>query len=299
MDVERLLVFGENGGEICALEGTLRRAEITAARTRDLPNVTVVAESFREFESPKKFDVVTLVGVLEYAGLFFEDAECPARAMLKHARKFLKPDGKLILAIENQFGLKYFAGYPEDHVRQLMFGVEGRYLDSGIQTYGRKALEALLNSSGFGSHRFTYPFPDYKFPQTFIFEDAFNTPSMDYATLAAQSSTVDPQLPQSLNFAMELAWRPLAANALMQDLSNSFVVIASETDCSDLSLPLAIHYTTDRQLEYCKQKIFRAETEDNKVSVEVKSLWGDIIKSGSGVGPISYQPKRLSPTYRE
>ena len=38
--------------------------------------------------------------------------------MLQRVRSLLKPEGKLIVAIENQLGLKYFAGAPEDHLGQ-------------------------------------------------------------------------------------------------------------------------------------------------------------------------------------
>ena len=56
-----------------------------------------------------------LIGVLEYAGVFSDGYE-PALKMLKKARSMLNPNGRLFIAIENQLGLKYFAGVPEDHI---------------------------------------------------------------------------------------------------------------------------------------------------------------------------------------
>ena len=61
--------LGECGASVLALEGSLRRARIARSRTRDLDNVTVVAEKLSAFEVPQQFDLVTLIGVLEYAGL--------------------------------------------------------------------------------------------------------------------------------------------------------------------------------------------------------------------------------------
>ena len=60
-------VLGESGAEVLALGGTLRRAEAARARTRDLENVEVLFENFKDFETNLKFDVITLVGVLAYA----------------------------------------------------------------------------------------------------------------------------------------------------------------------------------------------------------------------------------------
>lgn len=97
--------LGEAGGRVLALEGSVRRAAIARTRTRDLDNVTVVAEAFSEFRAEAKFDVVTLVGVLEYANRF-ETAGSPALAVLQRVRSWLKPGGLLLIAIENQLGLK-------------------------------------------------------------------------------------------------------------------------------------------------------------------------------------------------
>src|SRR5581483_8313776 len=117
--------LGECGGNVLALEGSPRRAAIAASRTRDLNNATVLAEKFDQFNCERKFDVITLIGVLEYANLF-TGADQPALAMIERACSLLNPDGRLIVAIENQFGLKYFAGAPEDHIGQSMYGIEGR-----------------------------------------------------------------------------------------------------------------------------------------------------------------------------
>ena len=135
--------LGESGANVLALEGSQRRAAIARSRTRDLKNVMVLAEKFDQFQCDHRFDVITLIGVLEYANLFMA-SENPALAMLKHARSLLKPEGKLIIAIENQLGLKYFAGSPEDHLGRPMYGIEGRYRKDQPQTFGRAALANLL-----------------------------------------------------------------------------------------------------------------------------------------------------------
>ena len=140
--------LGESGANVLALEGSSRRAAITRSRTRDLENVTVLAEKLDQFQSDCRFDVITLIGVLEYANLF-TTSENAALAMLQHVRSLLKPEGTLIIAIENQLGLKYFAGAPEDHLGQPMYGIEGRYAANQPQTFGRAVLAGLLEKAGF------------------------------------------------------------------------------------------------------------------------------------------------------
>ena len=69
--------LGECGASVLALEGSLRRAGIARSRTRDLDNVTVVAEILSAFETPQKFDVVTLIGVLELSLIHISEPTRP------------------------------------------------------------------------------------------------------------------------------------------------------------------------------------------------------------------------------
>jgi GT2 family glycosyltransferase/SAM-dependent methyltransferase len=263
--------LGEQGGQVLALEGSTRRASIARARTRDLENVSVLAESFENFSVDKKFDVITLIGVFEYANLFVS-GDNPGSQMLQKVRSLLKPDGLLILAIENQLGLKYFAGAPEDHVASPMYGIEGRYNSSTPQTYGKKALTSLLSDAGFTSSEFFAPFPDYKLPVSIVTEEGFKEPGFDASAFAWQSVKRDPQLPQFCTFSLELSWPQIFKNGLGMDMSNSFLVGASPVSRRTLdSGTLAFHYSSDRRSAYCKRSEFKKDSQ-NTISVHYKKL---------------------------
>ena len=252
--------LGEQGGRVLALEGSTRRASIARARTRDLPNVSVLAESFESFSVDTKFDVITLIGVFEYANLFISGDD-PAASMLQKVRSLLKPEGLLIIAIENQLGLKYFAGAPEDHVVTPMFGVEGRYNGSTPQTYGKQTLTSMLSDAGFSSSEFFAPLPDYKLPVTVITDEGFDEPGFDAAAFAWQSAQRDPQLPELCTFSLELAWPQIYKNGLGMDMSNSFLIGASPVSRRTLDEgTLAIHYSSDRRAEYCKGSEFKRDS---------------------------------------
>jgi glycosyltransferase involved in cell wall biosynthesis/2-polyprenyl-3-methyl-5-hydroxy-6-metoxy-1,4-benzoquinol methylase len=247
--------LGECGANVLALEGTPRRAMIARSRTRDLKNVIVLNEKFESFKIDKQFDVITLIGVLEYANLF-TSSDTPAITMLGMVKKLLKPDGKLIIAIENQLGLKYFAGAPEDHTGQAMYGIEGRYTTNQPQTYGREVLNDMLAETGFGVVEFLAPFPDYKLPVSIVTEAGFKDDDFDASAFAWQSVRRDPQLPQALSFLPELVWPSIFNNKLGLDLSNSFLIIASEAKKSLSNQKLGFHYSVGRVKQYCKQTIF-------------------------------------------
>ncbi|QRK82833.1 glycosyltransferase [Pseudomonas granadensis] len=263
--------LGEQGGNVLALEGSARRASIARARTRDLPNVSVLAETFESFQIDKKFDVITLIGVFEYANLFVS-GENPGANMLEKVRSLLKPDGLLIIAIENQLGLKYFAGAPEDHVVTPMFGVEGRYNSATPQTYGKQALASLLSSAGFTSNEFFAPFPDYKLPVSIVTEEGFVDPDFDAAAFAWQSAQRDPQLPELCTFSLELAWPQICKNGLGMDMSNSFLIGASPIARKTLDKgTLAVHFSSDRRAEFCKSSSFKKDR-DSSIRVHYEKL---------------------------
>lgn len=248
--------LGECGADLLCLEGSPRRAAIAASRTRELDNVTVLAERFDDFKVDEQFDVVTLIGVLEYASMF-SNAEDPALAMLMRVRQLLKPDGHLFVAIENQLGLKYFAGAPEDHVGITMYGIEGRYEHGQPKTYGKKELKDLISRAGFASSSFLAPSPDYKLPNSIITESGFECDEFDAAALAWQNVKKDPQLPELTTFNLEKAWSVVIDNRLGMDLANSFLIVASSEKNEPLDTEvLAYHYSTGRKTRYCKESLF-------------------------------------------
>jgi SAM-dependent methyltransferase len=251
--------LGEVGAQLLALEGSPYRASIAASRCRDLVNVTVVAEAFHLFEPVQRFDVVTLIGVLEYARKFFPSSGGdPVDAMLARARNFLKPGGKLIIAIENQLGLKYFAGFPEDHTGTCMFGIEEHYSADGVVTFGRKELGKRVEKAGLTVQQWWYPFPDYKLPSLILSEaGASSQDDIDLTPIIRSACIADPQYPPSISFSPERALRPVMRNQLMSELSNSFLLLASDANLCPDALPLAIHYATDRLPEFAKKVVFK------------------------------------------
>lgn len=259
--------LGEIQAEVLALEGSLRRAQIARLRTRDLPNVHVLADNFAHFHTEAKFDVITLIGVLEYASKFVE-APRPHLAMLQRAYSLLKPGGQLIIAIENQLGLKYFAGVPEDHLSQPMVGLEGRYLPNGPETFGKKAMHSMLEEAAFSTIRFLYPFPDYKLPNAILTEQGMAHPCFDGSALASQGINRTGPVLYPTSFHLPFAWKTVFQNHLGGELSNSFLISAQKAHLSDEQQKrplekkvLGYYYASQRKPHYCKQLTFCDEAE--------------------------------------
>jgi 2-polyprenyl-3-methyl-5-hydroxy-6-metoxy-1,4-benzoquinol methylase len=263
--------LGESGANVLALEGSMRRASIARARTRDLRNVHVLAEQFDQFACRDKFDVVTLIGVLEYANRFTQGPNAALR-MLERAKSLLKPDGSLILAIENQLGLKYLSGAPEDHLGIRMYGIEGRYGPQEPKTFGRRELLDLLSEAGFKEASCLAPFPDYKLPKSILTERALNDETFDSAALVSSALLCDPQLPRPVAFAPELVAPVVIRNRLMLDLANSFLVTTGSLSKGILDRDdIAWHYSTTRRSRFCKETVF-ARSRDGVLGVRARSI---------------------------
>lgn len=234
--------LGEAGCEVVALEGNIQRAKAAAVRCAELADVQILCGSLADYAAQAEelgagegFDAVFCIGVLEYSGygLRSRDADDAARAALDAMAGLLKPDGLLVLAIENRLGLKYLLGYREDHHDDPFIGVEG-YPGSGIRTWGRVDLGALLAGAGLERQRWLFPFPDYKLPGVITDEAAYAQPDAGRLIdqLVRQPSSGEPEPP--LRLADERrAHRSFVDAGLGPDVANSFLVVAGRPGTAD------------------------------------------------------------------
>lgn len=156
-------VLCDHGGDVVANELSKRRAEILATRHKDRENLRVYVGNLNEIKFCKPFDVVTLVGVLEYAAKFTPGPR-PYIDFLKKIKALIRPGGRLLIAIENRFGLKYWSGAPEDHTSLIFDGIEGYQRGTEARTFSRAELAEKIAFAGLKIEQFYYPMPDYKLP---------------------------------------------------------------------------------------------------------------------------------------
>jgi glycosyltransferase involved in cell wall biosynthesis/SAM-dependent methyltransferase/FtsZ-binding cell division protein ZapB len=274
-------LFGERGNHVIALEGSYRRAQITAERCRDLSNVQVVCDSFQDFKIDKQFSCVSMIGVLEYAPRFFESAD-PVQEALSKANELLDENGVLIIAIENQLGLKYFNGCREDHIGKLFAGINDLYDPNGAVTFGKEELEKKIAAAGFSQTEFVYPFPDYKLPQLLIREEAFKCDQLSVGNIIGQYADRDYLGFAEKNLLENLVWPVLARNQLVQNLANSFLVFAFKGNSSldDLTSPwLQKSYCGHRKKQYLTENTFLLE--ESKLTVDRSYLYPLLAENSS------------------
>lgn len=164
--------LAERADSVTCIELSKKRSSINAYRNKNRDNIEILVGNFQDIEKDLgKYDCITLIGVFEYADAYISSEE-PYISFLNIIKKHLNENGRIIMAIENKFGLKYFAGCREDHFGTFFEGIENYTNTEGVRTFTKKELETMFEKTGFKKYKFYYPYPDYKFP-TKIFSDDY------------------------------------------------------------------------------------------------------------------------------
>ena len=212
--------------KVTANELTEKRAKIIKKRWADLKNLEIIKDNILNYKTKEKYDYVTLIGVLEYAGKFFEntnDFEKPFINLIKLTKNFLNKKGTLLIAIENKIGLKYLAGGKEDHYGLLFESIENYPSYEGIRTFTKSELTNILIDLKFKKINFYYPFPDYKLPYLILTSEMIkklNIPPSSYLPIIDLSN-------ERLNLFNEIIFgHHLIKENILDIFSNSFLIEA-------------------------------------------------------------------------
>lgn len=219
--------------EIVAIEGSPERAKVIQARCKGAENLTIHACSIDSFHPHCTFDIITLIGVLEYAGKY-EQGQDPYTSLLKRAAGWLSDQGALIVAIENQLGCKYISGCAEDHYGTSYEGINDYPHYNGVRTFTKSRLQEKLCAAGLPVQSWYYPFPDYKLPSLICSDLAFGDSSFDYMAL----TDIPPEPNENVNpvFSDRTFLKLVSEVSSATCFMNSFLVVASKNESCDFYL---------------------------------------------------------------
>lgn len=216
-------LFCERLKSVTAIELSARRAKIITERHKGKKNLTVYPGNLNDIDLKEKFDYVSLIGVLEYAGKYTH-SDNPFLDFLIKTRGYLAEGGTMVIAIENRFGLKYWSGVGEDHTGKLFDSITGYRDNVGIKTFGKKELYDLLKRAGFEKADFYYPMPDYKLP-TEIFSEGY-LPTEKHGVSPGIFPFQDLARPRRHFFDERLAMDGIVENGQFDFFANSFLIFA-------------------------------------------------------------------------
>lgn len=254
-------VLSRKAGSVTCVDLSKKRSLINAYRHSDCDNVNIYVGNFKDIEEklPCDFDYICLIGVFEY-GQGYMGGRQPYEDFIKILQKHLKENGRIVIAIENKYGLKYFAGCKEDHLGTYFSGISNYPESSGVRTFTRKGLEKIFAACDIEQYSFYYPYPDYKFMTT-VYSDAY-LPSKGELCNNIRNFDRD----RMVLFDERAAFDGIVEDGLFSVFSNSYCVVIGKGVEQKY-----VKYSNDRAEEYqIKTEICRDE--EGKITVKKHPL---------------------------
>ena len=179
--------------KVVAVESDEKMCMVNEARNGENENLKIVKiDSYETDKSVRgKFDYVTIIGNFSMEKLHF-------------AKKFLKPEGKLILAIENKYGIKYWSG------------------EARPDTYSRMRLIGVLRREGLHEQEMYYPVPDHVLPSEIY--SSKNLPKEGSVTTVSPSFLKD----KILSLDELKTYDMVIRDKKFEDYANSFIIFAQQ-----------------------------------------------------------------------
>lgn len=232
----------KNNNIVVSVEGSKRRAEVIYERYKENENLEIYCGNYNQMHFEEKFDYIVLIGVFEYARVFCGNKAEAFDIFFRNIVKNLKPNGKVIIAIENKLGLKYLNGLSEDHFKTPYIGVEDYTSDNKFETFSRNELRNFFKKYGYNS-KFYGVFPDYKLP-SYIFSENYKVNLNDFKKFTFFNYYND-----SINFNFEKAAKSFIKGNLEIDISNSFFIeISKNSEFAKVDFVLYQNYRNSKYL---------------------------------------------------
>ena len=217
--------LAKRAGHVTCIDLSEKRSLVNAYRHKNYDNIEIRLGNFQDVEKTltDKYDIITLIGVFEY-GEHYIDSENPYEEFLRIVSSHLKTGGKIIIAIENKYGLKYWAGCQEDHFGGFYEGIEGYTNTRGVRTFSIGEFQEIVHNAGCTIDYVYYPYPDYKLPRAVYSRDFL--PKVGELKLNIENYDRD----RVLAFDELKAYDEIIKDGTFEQYSNSYLFVVSGND---------------------------------------------------------------------
>ena len=224
--------FLDRAKEVVSIESKKEKAEAIGKRYNSYSNLTVYAGEIEDINLEEKFDIVSLIGVI--------DLKTDLDKYIDFAVSHVKDSGKIIIGINNKLGIKYFAGVVKENCTRAYESIIHESVFIGIED-----IENKLEDLGYSYKRY-YPMPDYTFTNA-VYTDEF-LPTVDH--IVSRDLECFDTSKESVDYSEREVLKEFIKKDpnMFKNLSNSYLLVASK---KDLEVGIkAVTYGTFRKPEY-------------------------------------------------
>lgn len=156
----------ENGNNVVSICSSKEKAKTLQEKLSTYNNLEIIVGHYSKIKLNVKFDYITLIGTLDVYKKNIK-AKDKLKELIEFASQYLKDDGKLLICIDNSFGMKYWTSIYADN----------NIICNKLNTIAREDLNYILEKNNFNKYKYYYPLPDYKYTNV-IFTDSY-LPNID------------------------------------------------------------------------------------------------------------------------
>lgn len=238
--------YGEITGLLCkkahkvvSIEESRKYASIIEKRHSNKENLELIVGNFENINLQEQFDYIVIMGI-----------EAKIEKAIEYAKKYLKENGKILIAVNNKFGVRAWITTKEEE--------KLTYNDNNTIT--KFELEKMLEGMNL---EFYYPLPNYKMPNIIYTPKCMPTISNIYRDITYKDENV--------NFKEVEAYKKIIENNPndFEYFANSFLVEASKHKQNSKDIKF-IAFSNMRKDEYRIKTIIK-EKEVYKSEVNEKS----------------------------
>ncbi len=164
------------------------------------------------------YDYIIMIGSYEFAPVFY-NSKNPYTDLLVYLKNHLNEDGKILLTMNNKFGIKYFVGAKSKHYNTIFQSLTQTIDNTKSNLLSKNDLISAFNEADIKNYKFFYPVPDYRSASA-IFSDEFlpdeTTNKLSYPIAYNDESVILYSEVETL--------KQLANNNLFDKFCNSFFV---------------------------------------------------------------------------
>ena len=223
------------------VETHLKNNYIDWLPVRDGEALLCVSENMKNLEG--MWDYIVVSDAFARVPSIFE-GKAPYKQFFEIIKKHLRPNGHLILAVDNRYGLTYFAGSKERLTGKYFEGLEGYGASAGVSTFSKDTILSMAKEDGFISAKTYYPYPNYRY-MTALYTDA-HLPS----TGELSKNLCNYEEERAVLFDEAAVFDGLIKEGKFQDFSNSYLfdLTMEEQKCEEELLFLK--YSVERDEKY-------------------------------------------------